>query len=226
MLSMRIFAPFVCLALFGGGACLAQTAEAPQATSKDRLFFGMPNYLTLESTDHVPPLSTKEKFKVTVKGAFDPFEYFWYGARAGISQLGNTEPGYGQGMEGYAKRYGAFFADGTIQNVMAAAVMPTLLKQDPRYYQLGHGGFWKRAAYAASRVLVTRSDAGGGQFNWSEVLGSAGAAGISTFTYHPKGDRNLGNAMTVWGSQVGVDALTLAIKEFWPDLRKKLSKRK
>src|SRR5277367_6433523 len=96
--------------------------QADQGT-KDRLFFAMPNFLSLENSAHVPPMTVKQKFQVSVRSSFDWFQYPWYGALAGISQARNSEPGYGQGAEGYAKRYGSQFADGTIENFMVNAVV-------------------------------------------------------------------------------------------------------
>jgi hypothetical protein len=200
--------------------------KKPSGTSKDRLFFALPNFLTLENAGHVPPLTAAEKFKVTARGSFDPVEYFWYGALAGLSQAENSEAGYGQGAAGYGKRYGAYFADGTIENFTTSAIFPSLLHQDPRYFQMGEGGFWRRTGYAVSRIFVTRTDSGHNQFNYSEILGSATAAGISTYSYHPRGERNLPNTMSVWGTQVGYDTLTLVVKEFWPDIRRRLHRSK
>ena len=196
--------------------------RAATGTSKDRLFYALPNFLTLESADQVPPLTTSEKFRVTARSSFDPVEYFWSGALAGIGQAQGSEGGFGQGAAGYGKRYGAYFADGTLENFMTAAIFPSLLHQDPRYFQMGKGGFWRRTAYAVGHTFVTRDDQGKNQFNWSEILGSALSSGISTYTYHPVGDRNVPNAVSVWGSQLGYDTLTWVIREFWPDMRRKL----
>ncbi|MGA2135261.1 MAG: hypothetical protein ABSH50_23485 [Bryobacteraceae bacterium] len=191
-------------------------------TSKDRLFFTLPNFLTLENAADAPPLTTGQKFAVTARGSFDPVELAWYGALAGIGQAENSDPTFGQGVDGYAKRYAENFADGTIENFMTRAVLPSVLHQDPRYFQLGKGGFWHRVGYAVGHIFITRSDAGATQFNFSEIVGSASAAGISTFTYHPHDERNLGNAVKVWGTQVGFDTLSNVVKEFWPDIRRKL----
>jgi len=195
-------------------------------TSNDRLFYTLPNFLTLENAGQMPPLTTGEKFKVVARGSFDYVEFPWYAALAGISQAQNSEAGYGQGAAGYGKRYGAAFADGTIENFMVGAVFPSLLKQDPRFYQSGHGTFWHRSGYAISRIFVTRTDSGHEQFNFSEFLGSALAAGICTYSYHPRADRTLANTASVWGTQVGYDMLTIVVKEFWPDIRRKLSHKK
>jgi hypothetical protein len=218
----------------------AKTDEAgTSATSKDRLFFALPNFLTLENAGQVPPLTAGQKFKVVAQGSFDPIQIVWYGALSGISQAENSEPGFGQGWEAYGKRYGAYAADGTIENFFVGAILPSVLHQDPRYFQSGHGSFFNRTEYAVSRIFVTRTDSGHHQFNFSEIIGSALAAGISTYSYHPHpgyhpepgvnvpyiaSDRTLKNTASVWGSQVGYDTITLVIKEFWPDIRRKIKK--
>ena len=197
----------------------------PQSgTSNDRLFYALPNFLTVPGKP-LPPLTAGQKFKAVTRGSFDPVEYVWYGALAGISQAQNSEPGYGQGAEGYGKRYGAAFADGTIENYMTQAVLPSLFRQDPRFYQSGKGTFLHRAAYAVSRIFITRSDSGHQQFNASEIFGSAISAGISTYSYHPHDDRNLRNTASVWGSEIGYDTITTVVKEFWPDIKRKLSRK-
>jgi len=199
----------------------AETA-AP-ATSNDRLFFALPNFLTLEHASQVPPLTTKQKFAVVTRSSFDYIQVPWYAFLAGISQAQNSEPGYGQGAAGYGKRFGAAAADGTIENYFTSAILPSMLHQDPRFYQLGKGGFWHRTFYAMSRIVVTRSDSGSSQFNASEVFGSAIAASISTYSYHPHADKTVSNTASVWGSQIAYDTATIVLKEFWPDIRRKLT---
>ena len=179
--------------------------------------------MTVENSGQVPPLTAKQKFKTVLRSSFDPVQIPWYGALAGISQAENSEPGYGQGAEGYAKRFGAAAADGTIENFWVSAILPSLLHQDPRFYQKPTGGFWHRTVYAVSRIFITRGDSGNSEFNASEIFGSAIAAGISTYSYHPHADKTLANTANVWGSQVGYDTITLVVKEFWPDIRRKLS---
>jgi hypothetical protein len=191
-------------------------------TSRDRLFYTLPNFLTVEDEAHAKPLSAGDKFKVTTQESFDPAVLGFYGFLAGMSQWQNSEKGYGQGAAGYAKRYGQQFGDGTIQNYMAKAVFPSIFHQDPRYFQLGKGGFFRRTRYALSRVLITRSDSGKKQFNYSEILGTASAAAISDYTYHPRSDRGLANVAGIWGTQLGWDAAGYVLREFWPDIRNKL----
>ncbi len=211
-------------------------------TSNDRLFFALPNFLTLQNAGQVPPLTSGQKFKVVFRSSFDPVQYAWYGFLSAISQAENSEPGYGQGWEGYAKRYGAAFADGTIENFMTGGVFPSLLHQDPRFFQLGKGTFTHRTEYAVSRIFITRTDSGKSQFNYSEIVGSSLSPAISTSTYHPRAfittrydpstdiltyvhnasDRTLPNTLSVWGTQVGYDTITIVVKEFWPDIHRKL----
>lgn len=211
-------------------------------TSNDRLFYALPNFLSLENAGNVPPLTTGEKFRVVARGSFDYIQIPWYAFLSGISQAENSEPGYGQGAEGYAKRFGSAFADGTIENFMTGAVFPSILHQDPRFFQSGHGTFLHRTGYAISRSFVTRTDSGHSQFNYSEIVGGMLSAAISTYSYHPKSfttvrysangtptyefhasDRTLVNTTKVWGSQLGYDTLTLVVKEFWPDIHRKLN---
>ncbi len=212
-------------------------------TSNDRLFLALPNFLTLENAGKVPPLTAGQKFKVVARGSFDKIEFPWYGILSGISQAENSEPGYGQGWEGYGKRYASAFADGTIENFMTSAVLPSILHQDPRFFQSSEGGFGHRAGYAMSRIFVTRTDSGHAQFNYSEIVGSALSAAISTNTYHPRSfittrfnpttdtltyvynasSRTLPNTASVWGTQVLYDTITIVIKEFWPDVHRKMN---
>jgi len=191
----------------------------------DRLFFLLPNYLTVENAKQNPPLTTGQKFKLVALGTFDPVEYPYIGVLAGIDQAEDTDPGYRQGLKGYGKRYALAFADTTVENFMVGAALPSLLHQDPRYFQLGKGGFWHRAGYAASRMFITRTDSGKTQFNYSEWVGSAVAAALST-TYHPPTDRNALNSANTWVTQLWGDAVSFELKEFWPDIKRKLHRNK
>ena len=191
----------------------------------DRMLFVMPNYLTAQNEAQIKPLTWKEKFTITAKGAFDPYEFVIVGVLAGIRQAENAYPAFGQGADGYGKRYGTAFADQVDGNMMVGAVFPSILRTDPRYFQLGKGGFGHRFMYAISRVFVTRKDSGGNTFNIPEVFGNATAIGISTF-YYPAQDHSGSSFVSGWGIQMGVDAFGNELKEFWPDLHRMWDKRK
>jgi hypothetical protein len=209
-------------------------------TSNDRLFYTLPNFLSLETTSKLPPLTSKQKYAVVARSTFDYVQYPWWAFLAALSQAENSEPGFGQGWGAYGKRFATAVADGTIENFTTGAVLPSLLHQDPRFYQSSEGGFGRRSFYAVSRIFVTRGDSGRSQFNYSEIVGSALSASISTYSYHPRStyistptnphkfipsDRTLANTANVWGSQVGYDTITIVVKEFWPDIHRKLSKK-
>lgn len=198
--------------------------EKKTGTSKDRIFWILPNFLSVENVDNIPRLTAGQKFKVVGRGLIDPFEFVLIGLEAGLNQASDSIPSYGQGAEGYGKRYATAYADNAVENFMASAVLPSVLHQDPRYYELGHGSFLRRAGHAVGRIFVTRTDSGRDQFNYSEIVGAGVAAGISTYSYHPSGDRGMGTVANVWGTQMGFDAFTYMIKEFWPDLRRKHEK--
>jgi hypothetical protein len=202
------------------GAAQSQPGQAPNVPKDDRIFFALPNLLTVENASSLPPLTTGQKFKLVAEGTFDPVEFAFIGLESGVNQASNTNPTFGQGLKGYGKRYALAFGDNTVENFMTGALYPSVLRQDPRYYQLGKGSVLHRVAYAGLRVLITRSDSGKTEFNFSEILGAGTAAAISN-AYHP-GPRTFGSSVNVWGTQIGWDAVAYEMKEFWPDLHRYL----
>ena len=143
---------------------------------------------------------------------------------AGIRQAENSYPAFGQGAEGYAKRYGAAFADQVDGNVMVGGVFPTFLKIDPRYFRLGRGSFLSRFGYAFDRIFIARRDSGGRMFNIPEFAGNATAIAISN-VYYPASDRSFSSTFLGWGTQMSIDAFGNELKEFWPDIHHYLQKR-
>ena len=184
----------------------------------------MPNYLTVQNETQVKPLTPGQKFKITAEGTFDPYEFVIVGVLAGIRQADNSSPAFGQGAAGFGKRYAAGFADQAIGNIMVGGVFPSLLRTDPRYFQLGKGRFAHRFGYALSRIVVARKDSGGHTFNFSEFLGNGAATGISTL-YYPAQDRSVSSSLSNWSTQLAVDALGNELKEFWPDIHRKIQKK-
>ncbi len=191
----------------------------------DRLLYTLPNFLTVQGTAKEPPLTSGQKFKLVTKDCFDIAEYPFIGFQAAIAQSRNDPAGYGEGIPGYARRYGAAFADNTIGNYMTEAVFPSILHQDPRYYQLGHGNFFKRVGYTVSRSIITRGDSGHTQFNFSEIGGNAIAASISNL-YYPAGNRTVQGTVEVWWTQIGWDITANLLREFWPDIHNALHHKK
>jgi hypothetical protein len=198
-------------------------AEDPKKKD-DRMFYVMPNYLTVDGQAQLPPVSWKEKFAMAAKGSFDPYEFTIVGIVAGIRQADNSSPAFGQGMKGYAKRYGAAFADQVDGNVMVGGVYPTILKIDPRYFRLGRGSFVHRFGYAIDRIFIARKDSGGSMFNIPEFAGNATAIAISN-VYYPAADRSWSSSLSDWGTQMGLDAFGNELKEFWPDIHGYLQRR-
>lgn len=201
-----------------------QTQQPPQKKN-DRMFYVMPNYLTVENQAQVPPLTWKQKFSTTAEGTFDPYEFAIVGVLAGIRQAHDAYPAFGEGAAGYGKRYGAAFLDQVDGNMMVGAVFPSILRTDPRYYQLSHGSFLRRFGYAISRIAVTRTDSEKNVFNVSEFAGNAVAAGISNF-YYPDQNISFASTTTNWVTQLSVDAFGNELKEFWPDIHRWLQRKK
>jgi hypothetical protein len=198
---------------------------ALESPKDDRLLYTLPNFLTVEASSMAPRLSSGQKLKLVAKDTFDIAEYPFIGVQAAIAQASNTPPEFRQGIPGYARRYGAAFADNAIGNFMTEGVIPSLLHQDPRYYQRGRGSFLRRVAYTVSRSVITRGDSGHAEFNYSELAGNAVAAGISNL-YYPAEERTLRGAVQVWGTQIGWDTAANLLREFWPDLHRALHPKK
>lgn len=195
--------------------------EQETGTVNDRLFEVLPNYGTVETSENLPPLSSGQKFRIATASVFDWAASPFNGALAAISQAKNDPSSWGQGWEAYGKRYGASFADNSIGTYMTVAVFPSLLREDPRYFQVGKGGFGHRAFYAMNRLFVTRKDSGSLGFNYSESVGNAAAAALSNI-YHPAQDRTASRNASTFGFLILFDGLANELKEFWPDIRRKL----
>jgi hypothetical protein len=201
-----------------------QLAANSKSSKDDRLFWTLPNLLTVESSTQPPPLSTGQKFRLVADGTFDPIQCAFIGIVTNANQLSNTNPTFGKGMGGYSKRYALAVGDNINGNFMTGAVYPSLFHQDPRYYYMGSGRFVRRAWYAGTRIFVTRSDSGKAEFNFSEILGNGTAALIAN-AYHP-GPRTVRSNVNVWWTQIGWDTFSNEMKEFWPDIHRFLHGRK
>jgi hypothetical protein len=182
-----------------------------------RILGVLPNYRTVQDTGDVKPIPSRRKLWIASKDTFDYPIWALAAGFAGVYQLENENPSFGQGAKGYFKRYGASLADQMMGNILTEGVFPVLLHEDPRYFRRGTGGKWGRTAYALTRVLVTRTDSGTKRFNFSELLGNSIAVGVSN-AYYPN-DRDFGDNLEKVGLQFGTDALSNVLKEFWPDIK-------
>jgi len=196
------------------------TESQPSAGSPPSRVLGvLPNYRSEEESDPFSPLSIRRKFYIGYKDSTDYPIFFVAGALAGLGQMVDQHPQFGQGLEGYGKRLGGSVADQLIGNFLTESVMPTLLREDPRYFRRGRGGVLARTGYAASRVLIARNDHGNWNFNFAEVSGNAIGAAIGN-AYYP-GERRLGDNAQRFYSQMATDAFSQILKEFWPDIKRK-----
>jgi hypothetical protein len=218
---VRVLLGSACLAA-GASDLKAQDDLAPPPQHDSRIFGILPNYRTIPGTfQNVKPLSSSEKWGLAKANSFDPASFLVAGLFAGIGQVEHQFPSWGHGGKGLGRRYEAAFADQVIGNYLTEAVVPILFREDPRYFRMGHGGFFPRIGFAMGRIAITRTDAGSNQANYSELLGNAAAAGIAN-AYNPAAERTAGNTVQKFGTQLAMDALCNVLKEFWPDIRHKL----
>jgi hypothetical protein len=190
-----------------------------------RILWVVPNYRAVSANAHLPPLSFKGELWLATQDTFDYSDFIFVGALAGVDMAGKSQPTFGQGAEGFGKYYWHVFVDGGIEDYMTEAIVPVLTKEDPRYYTMGKGGLFKRTGYAVSRLFITRTNSGGSTFNLSEVVGAGAAAGIGN-AYYPAQNNQWVKTYQRWGTQVGLDGVFNALKEFWPDVNRALFKGK
>jgi len=169
-------------------AVVAKTSSSSSNSSDTeqtkRILGFIPNFRSVSADVILPAQTAKDKFKVGLQDTFDYSNFIFVGAQAGLSQAANSYPAFHQGVRGYGRYYWHTFADQSDENLWVESILPAAFHEDSRYYTLGHGGFIKRTAYALSRVIITRTDRGTETFNASEIIGSGGAAGISS-AYYP-----------------------------------------
>ncbi len=201
-----------------------EVAEAQiQEQEKQRVLGVFPNFYVSYDPNAIA-LRPKQKFELAWKTTIDPVTFILIGAVAGIQQSQNTFGGYGQGAQGYGKRYAAGFADFVTGTFIGGAILPSLLKQDPRYFYKGSGSKTSRALYAISMAVICKGDNGHWQFNYSAILGSLIAGGISN-SYYPPHDR--GAALTFENTAMGIGTSAAAnlfqefiVKKITPNLPK------
>jgi hypothetical protein len=195
-----------------------QSAHANDEVPK-RIFWIIPNFMTAnDQPENKGPLTPKEKFDIAWHQFWDVSAHFGNVLQAAISQAANGLPHYGQGWGAFGERYLAQEGDQFTGSMLIYGVLPTALHQDPRYFRKGRGKALSRIAYAASRVVIARTDSGKNTFNASQMFGQLGQASISAYTYYPKQDRELEGVVLGWTINQGYNIGWNQLKEFTPDL--------
>ena len=187
--------------------------EQVKDEEKQRVFGFIPNfYVTYDP--HPLPLTSKQKFELAWRTTVDPVTFAIVGGIAGIQQAENAFSGYGQGAQGYGKRFGSTYANLVAGTFIGSAILPSLLKQDPRYFYKGTGGVQSRSLYAIANAVICKGDNGHWQPNYSNILGSLAAGAISNL-YYPAQNRN-GAALTFENTAIGIGATAAAnlVEEF------------
>jgi hypothetical protein len=204
-----------------------QTTTDPNAVSANgtqqtkRVLGIVPNFSSVSADVKLPPQTAKQKLTLAAKNSFDYSSFLVAGVQAGFAMNSDSYPEFHQGLKGYGQYYWHTLADTADENFMVGGVGPILFHQDNRFYTLGHGGVRKRTFYAVTRVLVTRQDDGSKMFNFSEVVGSGAAAGLST-VYYPKQYQTWTKVGQKWLTSDLIDCFNFFWKEFWPDVNKRV----
>jgi hypothetical protein len=175
--------------------------EQIKVEEKQRVLGVLPNFY-VSYVPNAVPLTAKQKFRLAWKTVVDPFSFVFVGGVAGVEQAQNHFNEYGQGGEGYAKRFGAGYADTVSSTFIGSAILPSLLKQDPRYFYKGSGSTGSRALYAIANSVICKGDNRRWQPNYSAIAGALAAGGISNL-YYPANDRN-GVELTFENAAIGI----------------------
>ncbi len=206
-----LLAPVVTQVVVKPQSVIAQ--EQVKQEEQQRVLGIVPNFY-VTYLPHAAPLDSHQKFQLAWKSTIDPVTFGLVAAIAGMEQIDGQYSGFGTGAEGYAKRYGASYADVAIGTFLGGAVLPAVFKQDPRFFYKANGTVRQRLYYAIAAAVICKGDNGHWQPNYSNILGSLGAGAISNL-YYPAQDRN-GAALTFESTAIGVGATAAAniLQEF------------
>lgn len=196
----------------------AQEQGVPIDQQQPKRILGlMPNYRAVSSGVKPLPPSSKEAFKIATENSFDYSSYVFTGLTSLLAKGTDAHPDLGKGVGGLWAYTWRGFIDKTDGNYLVIWALPTLLRQDERYYAMGHGSKWKRLGYSLSQVAVARNYSDKPVVNFSEIIGRASAQAIST-TYYPSADSNWSDLSAKYAYSLLRDGATNAFREFWPDI--------
>ncbi len=203
---------------------LEERREIERKEQSTKILGVVPSYtVTTEKT--ALPMTPGEKFRLFARSTFNPFTFVAVGAQAGIGQATDSFPEYGQGAQGYGKRYGAALADQVVAGFFGNYAYPVIFHEDPRYFRSGEGTFSRRFWYAIGQEFVAHRDHGGKEFNFSTILGAGTSAAISN-AYYPDSDRTAQDTFGRAAIAVGYGCIGNLGGEFWPDIHDKWLRRK
>jgi hypothetical protein len=213
--------PDGCKSVVTSGGSSVVAAPDPQPRHILGIF---PNHNTSPCLSPYVPIGAKEKFKIASKDAFDPGAVALAALTGGAAQLFNSNRSFGQEASGYGRYFGAAYANHVMGDFLTEGVYPSLFHQDPRYFRKGGGSpAASRVKYAISQVFRTQTDDGGTAFNYSRVLGASTAVAISSSYY--ANHRDAAASAVGLGAQLGGAMAANLLKEFWPDVLRKISKK-
>jgi hypothetical protein len=193
-----------------------EAVTAPRANLLSAKSFMFPNLAVNNK-----PLTPKQKFLLAANNSVSGITLIGTAAGAGFSQALDLKSGYGQGAEGYFKRWGSNMAFVATSNMIGTFAIASALHEDPRYFVENSGKFRESLRYAVSRVFICRRDNGTTGTNWAGILGPLGAAGVAN-TYNPPDYQGVGHTFGNWGIALGISAGTNLLREYWPHINKKL----
>jgi hypothetical protein len=217
----------------GSGSVAVPQTPSPQDSEDDskgkqtkRMLWVVPNFGAVSANTQLSPMSAREKFVLAAHDSvLDYSSFTWAGILAGQAMLLNSDPELGHGIAGYGRYYWRTFTDGVSGAFFTEAIVPSIAHEDPRYYTMERGGFFRRTGYAISRAVLTKTDSGRTRFSFSEVVGNGLEAGLSN-AYYPPEERGLSQTAANWGTQMESAVLNHIFQEFWPDIRKKVFRQK
>ncbi len=198
-----------------------QPDPAAAVNPNQRVLGVLPNYRTAQETGVYTPISSHRKLVIATKDATDYPLIYISGVLAGLGQLTDSHPQFGQGVKGFAHRWGTSYADQFVGNYLSEGFLPIVFHEDPRYFRLGpeRGKVAPRTVYALTRIFVTKTDHGHLTFNFAEVVGNSIAAEVGN-AYYP-GERRFTDNLSRLSTSLATDAISQVLKEFWPDIKQK-----
>lgn len=195
----------------------AQTRDSGQQS--DRVVAVIPAFNS-EDDINAPALSSGQKFRLFTRTVTDPYNLVMPAINAVILKASGSSTGYGSGFGGFAKRYGSSLADSVSGNFFRLYAFPSLLHEDPRYFRAGHGSIAARSRHVFAATVWTRKDDKTFRFNWSKLLAAGASSGLSN-AYYPAENRGAKLTLSRIGLSYLGEASMNALKEFWPDIKRK-----